>query len=92
MKKKVATIAALIISLGTLQGAFADDAWFHGHDRDHDGHWTYEEFKRAHHEWYKQHPGERRYKEEELRAEFDRLSAEHHGWVGPDDVRSWHRW
>ena len=93
MKKQLAIIAALYMGLVSVQSpALADDAWFNRYDHNHDGHWDWAEFKKAHYEWYKHHPGEKKWKEAELRAEFDRLGAAHHGWVAPDDVRTWHTW
>jgi hypothetical protein len=93
MKKQVALVAALFIGLvGLNSPAFADEAWFVHHDHNHDGHWDYAEFRKAHYEWYKTHPNEKKWKDAELRQEFDRMSASHHGWVAPEDVRTWHTW
>jgi hypothetical protein len=93
MKKQLALVAAICLGLGSLAGpARADDPWFNKWDRDHDGHWTYGEFKKAHSDWWRHHKDERRMTDAELRAEFDRMAASHHGWVAPDDVRTWHHW
>ena len=93
MKKQITLLMAAAIALGAFQSAaLADDPWFNKWDHDHDGHWTWKEFRDAHHNWYRHHKGERRYSDAELRREFDRMAASHPGWVAPNDVRGWHQW
>ncbi|HEY9680546.1 MAG TPA: hypothetical protein V6C86_03045 [Oculatellaceae cyanobacterium] len=93
MKKQLALLALSFLTLGALQTpALADDPWFHKWDRDHDGHWTYNEFERAHHDYWKHHRDEKRLTDAELRAEWDRRAAAHHDWVGAEDVRDFHHW
>lgn len=93
MKKQLALLALSFLTLGSLQmPALADDAWFHKWDHDHDGHWTYNEFERAHHDYWKHHRDEKRLTDAELRAEWDHRAAAHHDWVGADDVRDFHHW
>jgi hypothetical protein len=92
MKKYLLSLAAAFIALGSLQAAQADDPWFNKWDRDHDNHWTYNEFKAAHNSYWKAHRDEKRLNEAELRAEFDRRAANHAKWVEANDVRDFHHW
>lgn len=92
MIKKSLALAGLMI-VGISLNAVAADEWFNRWDRNHDGHWTWSEFKAAHHDWCRHHRGgEGCWNDRELRAKFDALDAEHHGWVTPEQVRSLHAW
>jgi Ca2+-binding EF-hand superfamily protein len=94
MKKKLALAFVVLFSaLTCLQtAANAEDEWFTKYDRGNSGHWTYSQFKKAHSEWYKHHRKETRLSEKELRAKFDALDADHHGWVTRDQARTFHEW
>ncbi len=92
MKKYLLLLAASFITLGSLQAAQADDAWFNRWDRNHDGHWDYNEFRKAHYQYWKLHHDEKRLSDAELRAEFDRRAAAHARYVEANDVRDFHHW
>jgi hypothetical protein len=92
MKKYLLLLAAAFISLGSLQAAQADDPWFNKYDHDHDGHWNWNEFQRAHNQYWKSHRDEKRMNDAELRAEFNRRAANHAHWVEANDVRDFHHW
>ena len=94
MKKQLALTALVVLALSGLvqTAAKADDVWFSRYDRDHDNHWSWTEFRNANNYWYRHHRHEARLSDAELRAKFDALDAEHHGWVSPDQVRTYHEW
>ena len=73
-------------------GAMADAPWFDRYDHNHDGHWSYSEFRRAHYEWWKAHHEGPRLSDRELRREFDAMSSAHPGWVEREQVRGFHHW
>jgi hypothetical protein len=89
MKKTVALACLAFLTLGT--AAQADD-WFDRYDHNHDGHWSWSEFKRAHYEYWKHHHDEHRLSDAELRAQFDAWAASHPGWVEREQVREFHHW
>ena len=93
MKKQFALIALGWFALGSLQTpALANDPWFDKWDHNHDGHWNYVEFKRAHDDYWRHHRDEKRWNDAELRAEWDRRAAAHHEWVAAEDMRDFHHW
>jgi hypothetical protein len=92
MKKYLALIALACVTLGGFQSAQADDPWFNKWDHNHDGHWNYDEFRKAHEAYYRHHKDEKRWSDAELRAEFNRRAAAHAEWVAPEDVRDFHHW
>ena len=93
MKKRLASTATIWVAiLSFLAPALADDPWFDKWDRDHDGHWNYEEFKRAHYDYWKHHQDEQHWKDAELRAEFNRRAAAHRQWVDAQEIRDFHHW
>ena len=93
MKRQFALIALAVIALGALHGpAIAGDPWFDRYDHNRDGHWDYNEFKKAHNDYWKHHRDERRWNDAELRAEWDRRAGGHPGWVEPGNVRDFHHW
>ena len=94
MKRQFTLIATALLTLGSLQGpAIADEPWFDKWDHNHDGHWDYNEFKRAHGNYWKHHKkDEHRLSEAELRTEWERRAAAHHTWVESKDVRDFHHW
>lgn len=93
MKRTLALLATTWMAVSALQlPANADDAWFNKYDRNHDGHWTYQEFRSAHTEYWKHHRQEQRLTDAELRAEFDRRASAHPGWVAREEVRDFHNW
>ena len=92
MKKAFGMLAASFVILGALQVPAMADPWFDRWDHNHDGHWTYNEFVRAHNDYWKHHRDEKRLNDAELRAEWDRRAAAHHEWVSAEDVRDFHHW
>lgn len=93
MKKQLILIAAAWLSFGSIIGpAQANEPWFDKWDHNHDNRWNWNEFRQAHYDYWRHHRDERRMTDAELRAEFNRMAGEHHTWVGPDDVRTWHHW
>ena len=93
MKKVFLAAMMAVAALSSVQlSAHADDPWFDRYDRDHDGHWTYNDFKHAHYEWYKHHHNEQRITDAELRHQFDTMASTHPGWVEREQVRTFHNW
>jgi hypothetical protein len=92
MKKQFALMATLWLVLANTQSPALADDWFDKYDHDHDHHWDYKEFQSAHNNYWKAHHEEKRMNDAELRAEFDRRAAEHHGWVDNEGVRDFHHW
>jgi hypothetical protein len=90
MKKTLALACLAVLAIGT--AAQADDDWFNKYDHNHDGHWSYNEFKRAHSDYWRNHRDEKRMSEAELRAQFNNWEAQHKGWVERDQVREFHHW
>jgi Ca2+-binding EF-hand superfamily protein len=92
--KKQLTLAAFLFAVfaGAQTAAKADDVWFSKYDKDHNGQWTYAEFKRAHSDYWHHHRHDPRLTDAELRSKFDGLDAEHHGWVTVEQARSFHNW
>ncbi|HEY9773967.1 MAG TPA: hypothetical protein V6C81_09180 [Planktothrix sp.] len=91
MKKELA-LAAMMFAALTVQAAHADADWFDRYDHKHSGHWTYDQFRKAHTDWWKHHRTEQRLSDKELHAKFDTLDAEHHGWVTREQARTFHEW
>ena len=52
MKIRNLSLSALIACSVTILPGFAAD-WFDRYDKNHDGHWDYNEFRRAHNEYWK---------------------------------------
>jgi len=71
--------------------SFAAD-WFDRYDKNHDGHWDYSEFHRAHSEYWKRHQDEGPLTDEELRAEFGRRAYNPRGFVQKGGVKDFHNW
>lgn len=93
MKKLIAGSLLGIIAAAFIPSAVqAYEAWFEQYDHNHDGHWTYKEFRNAHMNWIKHHPGEARIKEAELRHQWDTWDPNHRGWVEESQVREYHHW
>jgi hypothetical protein len=91
MNKTSFALAALLV-LGTSLSAVAGEAWFSHYDRNHDNRWTWNEFHNAHRDWCRHHHGAECWSDKELRARWEALDAEHHGWVTSEQVRSLHAW
>ena len=68
------------------------DGWYEHHDRDHDGRWSYNEFRDAHHNWYNDHHSGRVYNDRDLQRHFDRHDHDHDGYVSREEVQNFHRW
>ncbi len=93
MKKVFLAAMMAIASLSSVQlSAHADEQWFDRYDHDHDSHWNYNEFRKAHYDWYKHHHSEQRISDPELRHQFDGMAAGHPGWVEREQVRTYHNW
>jgi Ca2+-binding EF-hand superfamily protein len=94
MRGKITLAAALaLVVLAVSAPAKADhDEWFNKYDRDHDGRWTYKEFRSAHYKWLKEHPGERHCSEHDLHGYFNKYDRDHDGYVHCDEVRDFHHW
>jgi hypothetical protein len=90
MTKTIALACLAVLAFST--AAKADDPWFDKYDHNHDGHWNYNEFKRAHYDWWKAHRNEKRISDAELRAQYNSWDTAHHGWVDRDQVREYHHW
>jgi hypothetical protein len=92
MKRQLVLAALTLLAVGAQTAARADDAWFNKYDHNHDGHWNYGEFKKAHYDYWKHHHDEKRWSDKELRAQWAQWDAEHHGYVTPEQVREFHHW
>jgi hypothetical protein len=95
MKIKLAALGLsllVVAGMGIQTPSFADDVWFSKYDRDHDGHWTWNEFNAAHRDWMRRHRDAERISNAELRKQWDTWDADHHGWVTVDHVRTYHHW
>jgi hypothetical protein len=94
MRKTLAALALALTSFAITQRmpVLADDYWFDHYDHDHDHHWDYNEFRRAHHAWEREHRAEKRLNDAELREQWARLDADHRGWVDMDRVKPFHNW
>ena len=93
MKIRIGALCLSIMAMSSLQlPSMGDDAWFNKYDRNHDGHWDYNEFQKAHTNWYHRHHEGPKVTSVELRKQFDSWDTDHHGWVTPDHVRSYHHW
>ena len=93
MKRQFTLIAMAWLAVGSLQvPALADDPWFDKWDHNHDGHWNYNEFQKAHSDYWRHHRDEKRLTDSELRAEWNRRAAAHHEWVEANEVRDFHHW
>ena len=92
MKRTLALAGLLCLTLNSIQLAARADDWFDKYDRNHDHHWNYNEFQRAHHDWWLRHKEEKRLTDAELRAQFNTWDADHHGWVNREHVEHWHTW
>lgn len=92
MKKQFAFLATLFVLLANAQAPAMAEPWFDQYDHNHDQHWTWDEFRAAHNNYWKMHRDEKRMTDAELRAEFDRRAAEHHGWVDMEGARDFHHW
>lgn len=91
MKKQFALLALAALSSGLMQlPSFADDAWFTHYDRNHDGKWTYNDFRAAHMNYWKHHHDEKRWSEHEMKEHWNAL--QHDGCVTVDQVRELHHW
>jgi hypothetical protein len=91
MKKQTALLALVVLSLGSVQSALADDdKWFSRHDRNHDGKWNYDEFRTAHNDYWKRHHDEKRWSNKEMREHWNSLN--HDGYVTTEHVRTLHHW
>lgn len=92
LKKQIALFALVSLSLGMLQlPSFADsDKWFSQYDHDHDGKWTYNDFRAAHMNYWKHHHDEKRWNNDEMQAHWKELN--HDGYVTTDQVRTLHHW
>lgn len=92
MYKQSIALSGLLM-LGMSLSAGAADEWFARYDKDHDGRWTWHEFRDAHHDWCHHHHGAAGcWNDRELRVKFDALAGEHHTWVTPDQVHDFHAW
>jgi len=92
MKKSLALAGLLCLALSNFQLAARADDWFDRYDRNHDHHWSYDEFRRAHQDWWRAHREEKRLTDAELRAQFNTWDADHHGWVTREHVEHFHTW
>jgi hypothetical protein len=93
MKFNIAALCLAVMAAGSLQlPSMADEAWFTKYDHNHDGHWDYNEFKKAHYDWYKHHHEGPRLTEVELHKQWNTWDTDHHGWVAPETVRTYHHW
>ncbi len=85
------SLLALTACLFTTSPSFADE-FFKKYDKNHDGHWDYTEFRRAHNEYVKRHPDQGLLNDEELRAEFGRRAYNPRGFVHESGVKDFHNW
>jgi Ca2+-binding EF-hand superfamily protein len=91
MKKQLALMALTLISVGSLQMPALADAWFDTWDHNHDGKWDYNEFRGANQEYWKAHH-EKVVADRELRNAYNRMDADHDGFVTVENVRTYHNW
>jgi hypothetical protein len=94
MKKTFATFALALMSFSLTQSlpALADNYWFDHWDHNHDHHWDYNEFRRAHRAWEHEHHNQQRLTDAQLQAEWAKLDAEHRGWVEMEKAKHYHNW
>jgi len=92
MKKTLALAGLLCLTLSSVQLAAQADDWFGKYDRNHDNHWTYNEFANANHDWARRHRNEKRVTDAELRNQFNGWDTDHHGYVTREHVEHYHTW
>jgi hypothetical protein len=93
MRKKYFLLAALALTLMNANTpARADDPWFHKWDHNHDNRWDWNEFRKAHYDWWKAHHEGPRLTDRQLREEFSRFDRDHDGYVKCEEVRDFHHW
>ena len=92
MKKALALAGLLCLTLNSVQLAAQADDWYNKHDRNHDNHWDYNEFRNAHHDWARNHKKERRVSDSQLRNQFNNWDTDHHGYVTREHVATYHNW
>lgn len=92
MKKSLASTATILVAMVSSTAPASAQPWFDRWDRNHDHHWSYAEFRRAHYDYWAHHRAERHWKEAELRAEFNRRAAAHREWVDAHDMQDFHHW
>jgi len=94
MKTKLALLTALAFTItGMSLPAKADsDDWFKKWDHNRDGRWSWNEFRKAHYDWWRAHHDERRLNDHELHEMYRKFDRDHDGYVCPDDVRGFHHW
>jgi Ca2+-binding EF-hand superfamily protein len=94
MKKQLIALSLFALALGVWQlPAQADiNLSFGQHDRDHDGRWNYNEFRDANRDYYRHHHEVRVISGRQCRDDFNRLDADHDGYVNAEQVRTYHNW
>ena len=93
MKKLLALGSLICVTLGSIQmAALADGDWFDKQDQKHSGKWDYKAFKKAEHDWAKNHHEYQKMREKEMKAKFKELDRDHDGYLHREDVREWHQW
>ena len=92
MRKQFSALCLTVLSSVALQGPASahDDSWFRTWDWNHDGHWTWREFRRANNHWYRVHPGVYHEADRELYHRFTELDHHHDGYLTIDEARSFH--
>jgi len=92
MKNTLALAGLLCLALGNLQLPAQADDWYGHYDHDHDGHWSYNEFRDAHHAWARRHREEAAINDAALRTQFDTWDPNHRGYVVRENVETYHHW
>lgn len=94
LNKHVLGPAILALAFGALAlPALADiNLSFGRHDYNHDGRWSYNEFRDANVDYYHHHHGVQILGDRELRHEFRRLDRDNNGYVGVEEIRTYHDW
>ena len=89
----VLTVLGTLFCLLTQLPASAGIAnWFARWDYNHNGCWSWPEFRAANMYWYAHHPAENRLEERQLHRQYNAIAATHGGCVHPQDVQNLHRW
>ena len=86
------TFVLACLAVLTLSTAAKADDWFDRYDRDHNKQWNYQEFKRAHNDYWKHHRNEERWNEAKLHSQFNTWASAHPGYVEREQVREFHHW
>ena len=92
MRKQISVLCLTVLGSVAIQGpSFADkETWFHKWDANKDGKWSWQEFRRANHEWYKINNGVVQDNDKELYHRFKELDKSNDKFVTPDELVGFH--